>query len=114
MTPHIKVTNDELLADLKSVWTDLGYVTQNVYTTYGLYPVGVIERRFGNWSKACAAAGVPMTRKSGRVIEMVTTVCVGCDEWFDRPKDDPSCRRCKVCRRNRQWAPEFAEEYLFA
>jgi hypothetical protein len=54
-----------------------------------------------------------MTRRSKRIIPMVTTRCVNCDEWFDRPKDDKSHRRCKSCRTALQWAKPVNEEFSY-
>ena len=98
----MKPTNEELIADMLAVYHELGYLTYSAYRVYGFYAEGIAERRFGTWARACQIANIPMTRK--RLVPMVTTRCIHCDEWFDRPKDDPSHRRCKTCRTALQFA----------
>lgn len=110
MTP----TNEELIADMLAIYHELGYLTHSAYRVYGFYAEGIAERRFGTWSRACQIANIPMTRRSKRLVPMVTTRCITCDEWFDRPKDDPSHRRCKTCRRNQQWVQPVNEEFSYA
>ncbi len=105
-----KPTNEEIIADMLAVYQELGYLTASTYAVYGLHHSSIPERRFGSWSVACQIANIPMTRKSKRLIEMKTTRCLSCDEWFDRPKDDKSCRRCKVCKRNLVWKQEAIGE----
>jgi len=102
-------TNEEVIADMLAIYHELGYLTHSSYRTYGLYSEGIAERRFGTWKRACEIANIPMTRRSKRLIPMVTTRCVNCDEWFDRPKDDKSHRRCKTCRKAAQWVQPVQE-----
>lgn len=102
-------TNEELIADMLAVYHELGYLTYSAYRTYGLYSDGIVARRFGTWSRACQIANIPMTRCSKKIVPMTTTTCLSCDEWFDRPVDDKSCRRCKVCRNNLQWTKPVQE-----
>ena len=109
----IQPTDEELVADMLAVYHELGYLTYSAYRTYGLYSEGTAERRFGTWSRACQIANIPMTRRSKRIIPMVTTRCVNCAEWFDRPKDDKSHRRCKSCRTALQWAKPVNEEFSY-
>lgn len=105
MTP----TNEEIIADMLAVYHELGYLTHSAYRVYGFYAEGIAERRFGTWSRACQIANIPMTRRSKKVVALTTTRCVNCDEWFDRPKDDPSHRRCKTCRTAAQFANPIGE-----
>ncbi len=105
-----KPTNEEIIADMLAVYQELGYLTYCGYTTYGLYNSHMARRRFGTWEHACHVANIPTTRKSSKVVAMTTTRCLSCDEWFDRPKDDKSCRRCKVCKRNLVWKQEAIGE----
>lgn len=102
-------TNEEVIADMLAIYHELGYLTYSSYRTYGLYSEGIAERRFGTWRRACEIANIPMTRRSKRLIPMVTTRCLNCDEWFDRPTDDKSCRRCKTCRKAAQWMQPVQE-----
>lgn len=104
-----RVTDEEIIADMLAIYHELGYLTQSAYRTYGLYSEGIAERRFGTWARACQIANIPLTRRSKRLVPMTTTRCIHCDEWFDRPKDDPSCRRCKTCRRNQQYVKPVQE-----
>lgn len=103
-------TNEEIIADMVALYHELGYLTYSAYRVYTIYGEGIAERRFGSWSNACKIANIPATRKSKRLIPMTTTTCLSCDEWFDRPADDPSCRRCPRCKRNLQaWGREVSE-----
>lgn len=106
-------TNEEVMADMLAVYHELGYLTYNAYRVYGLYTKGIAERRFGTWRRACEIANIPPTRRSKRIIPMVTTRCVNCDEWFDRPQDDKSHRRCKTCRTALQYAKPVNEEFAY-
>jgi hypothetical protein len=105
-----QVTDEDLITDMLAVYHELGYLTATSYTTYGNHHYRVAQLRFGSWSNACQIANIPMTRKSKRLVEMKTTRCLTCDEWFDRPKDDPTHRRCKVCKRNMLWAKDLVPE----
>lgn len=106
-------TNEELIADLIAVYHEMGYLTYSLYRTYGLYSDGKIVRRFGSWAQALQIANIPMRRESKKIVPMTTTVCLSCDEWFDRPTDDPSCRRCKSCRLKLQAAKSIDEEFAY-
>ena len=97
-------TNEELIADMLAVYQEHGYLTHSLYDVWGGYKADTAKNRFGGWAKACLTANIPMTGKLKRRIEMATTRCLTCDEWFDRPKDDKSCRRCKVCKQKVQWS----------
>ena len=109
MTP----TNEEIVADMLAIYHELGYLTHSAYRVYGFYAEGIAERRFGTWGRACQIANIPMTRRSKRLVPMTTTRCITCDEWFDRPKDDPSHRLCKTCRKALQYAKPLNEEFAY-
>ena len=107
-------TNDELMADLLAVYHDLGYLTSSAYDTYGTHNSKTVANRFGSWSKALKTANIPISKKK-RAIEMMTVRCLGfgCDEWFERRKDDPSQRRCKHCTHAVRFNKPFNEEFLY-
>ena len=54
------ISDDELLADLRAVATNLGALTlpQQKYRALGHYSTTAIKRRFGTWNAAVAAAGL--------------------------------------------------------
>ena len=54
------ISDDELLADLRAVATNLGALTlpQQKYRALGRYSTTAIKRRFGTWNAAVAAAGL--------------------------------------------------------
>ncbi len=102
-------TDEEIIADMVALYHELGYLTYSAFRTYTIYGEQLPLRRFGSWDNACQIANIPKTRKSKRLIPMTTTTCLSCDEWFDRPADDKSCRKCKTCRTNAQWAKPVQE-----
>lgn len=107
-------TNEAVLADMLAVYADLGYLTGSAYNYYGEYSRNTVERRFGSWSKACALAKITITTRFKVVVATTTTRCLTCDELFARPTDDPSCRRCKVCKRNQHWQDSaIAEDFQY-
>lgn len=59
------VSNDDLLADLRSVAssTGRGTVGQEEYQTIGKYNERTISRRFGSWNKALLAAGLSISNE---------------------------------------------------
>ena len=102
-------TNEEIIADMIACYHELGYLTHSAYRMYGIYGESITDRRFGTWKNACQIANIPLTRASKHIIPMTTTTCLSCDEWFDRPTDDPSCRRCPRCKKNfTSWGREVA------
>jgi len=54
------ISDDELLADLRAVATNLGALTlpQQKYRALGRYSTTAIKRHFGTWNAAVAAAGL--------------------------------------------------------
>ena len=102
----------DLLADMRAVYQDLGYLTVSAYDTYGLHKVKTVKTRFGSWEQACLKAGIAMGRKK-RATETVARVCRNCQHVFQRPKADPSCAICTHCRHHRHHEPAFNEDFLY-
>lgn len=59
------VSDDELIADLKSVAQKLNLdkVTIGKYSEYGIYDPTTISRRFGSWNKALSIAGLRISNE---------------------------------------------------
>ncbi len=97
-----KVTPDEIIADLRRVQGELGYVSQAAYEAYGRHAKATVVRAFASWREACRVAGV-VTRTNGarivrRLPETVSRLCMDCLKPFPKRVADPSHRRCDDCR----------------
>lgn len=103
-------TTDDILQDIRELHAARGYVRHMDYMAEGRFSIRMVERRFGNWKNACEAAGVPISTKTTRIIvNTVKTWCIRCEQPFDRPAHDKSCRRCKAYTRNKAWDKSVPE-----
>lgn len=97
-----KVTADELLADLRRVQAELGYVSQAAYEAYGHHAKKTVVRTFGSFRQACRLAGAVMRSNGARLLDPAprTTagLCMDCRQPFPRRIDDASHRCCDRCR----------------
>ncbi|MCS6287720.1 MAG: hypothetical protein H8K10_01940 [Nitrospira sp.] len=92
---------EDLLADLRRVYAELGYISQQAYIEHGNMSRQTIRSRFGSWLNACAAAGLE-SRTSGCRHEPETEsrrcLGIGPDHVFAARKDDLTHRICDACK----------------
>lgn len=94
-------TNDQLLANMREVYECIGHLTYWLYKEQGDYSCTTVEKRFGSWNTACELAGIKPGIQEPKTKPKVQTWCLVCEKTFARPADDPSCRLCAICVRNR-------------
>ena len=58
-TNRWKITDEDLIADLKRVHTQQGRISVAVYDEFGNHSAGTVIRHFGKWSDGVTAAGLP-------------------------------------------------------
>jgi len=98
------LTNEAMIADLRAVHAELGYINQDAYRDRGQYASCTLKKRFGSWLDACAAAGLESRsdpRRHAQQIEREPRRCLGAgaDHLFQAIKADPSHRICDACKR---------------
>lgn len=61
-----KITDEDLIEDLKRVHTEQGRISVAVYDEFGNHSAGTVIRHFGKWSDGVAAAGLPASATGRR------------------------------------------------
>lgn len=95
------VEHATLLADLRRVYAELGYISQDAYNEYGVYSHQTMRTRFGTWRQALSIAGIEGgSERPPEVVEMEPRRCLGTgpDHLFDARKDDLTHRICDACK----------------
>ncbi len=99
----VLISDEALLADLRRVQAELGYINLDAYRANGAYSDCIVKRRFGTWLKACALAGLESRSDKGRHPVVLATEprrCLGTgpDHLFQARKDDRTHRICDACK----------------
>ena len=92
---------EALLADLRRVYAELGYISQYAYTEHGLMSHQTMRSRFGSWNGALHAAGLAGCRSTKpKEQETKQRRCLGrgADHLFEARKDDLTHRICDACK----------------
>lgn len=98
-----QISTEAMLADLRAVHAELGFINQEAYRDAGRYSAENMKRRFGSWLRACAAARLDSRSHTGRNLLDLPTErrrCLGTgpDHWFAARRDDRTHRICDACK----------------